>query len=267
MKRLLPLALTLAISLLLIITAAGSGSRSAITIVLNGKTLDLSTAAYIENGRTMVPLRDVAEALGLTVTWRQASRTAYLSDGSWEPDLSEFKVAIDPGPGGSATGAQYSGIRESDLNLAIAKKTQKILESEGIEVLMTRTRDSDVSLYTRTKMAANAKADLFVSIHCNSSATNFTATGIYTAYDSKGSSNRLLADTLREAMMAATGAPNMGTWERPDLAVLRTATMPAALVECGYMSTPAELALLIEPSYQEKLAQGIADGIIEYLTR
>ena len=65
--------------------------------------------------------------------------------------------------------------------------------------------------------------------------------------------------------MAAADAPDMGVEERPDLAVLRTAAMPAALVECGFMSTPAELALLRSEAYQQRIAQGIADGILSHL--
>ena len=267
MKRLLPLAMTLAICLVLMVTAAGSSSRTAISIVLNGEKLDLSTVAYIENDRTMVPLRDVAEALGLTVTWRQANRTAYLSDGSWEPGLEGFTVVLDPGHGGDYDGANYEGVRECELNLAIAEKTRDLLEAEGATVVMTRTDDTDVSLYARTDLAKSVGAHLFVSIHCNASTTHPDATGIYTAYHPGRAENLLLADTLRLSMMDATEAGDMGSWERAELAVLRTATMPAALVECGYMSTPSELKLLVKPSYQEKLAQGIAAGISAFLTR
>ena len=81
MNRLFPPAAALALSLLLTVSAAGSGQRGAVTVVLNGAVLPLDTA-YIEDGRTMVSLRAVAEALGLTVTWSQLDQTAYLSDGT-----------------------------------------------------------------------------------------------------------------------------------------------------------------------------------------
>ena len=87
----------------------------------------------------------------------------------------------------------------------------------------------------------------------------------YTAYHPDSAEGRALADTLRGAVMAAADAPDMGVEERPDLAVLRTAAMPAALVECGFMSTPAELALLCSEDYQQRIAQGIADGVLTYL--
>ena len=264
MKRLLPLALSLALSMLLMVTAAGSIQRSSVTVVLNGETLPLDTA-YIENGRTMAALRAIAEALGLTVTWNQASQTAYLSDGSWQPTFQDVTVALDPGHGGSATGAQYGGVRESDLNLAIARETADALRAHGIHVVLTRDTDADVSLYRRTALAAEARADLFISIHCNASDTDAEATGIYTAYHPDVRGSWSLAGTLQNALVAVTGAADTGIWPRPNLAVLRTAKMPAALVECGYMSNTAELEQLLQPSYQAALAQGITQGVLSYL--
>ncbi len=264
MKRLLPIALALSLLFMLMLQVSGSSNRTAVTVVLNGQTVAFDTPAYIENGRTMVPLRAIAEALGLTVSWNNSSKTAYLSDGSAVPDLTGYLIAIDPGHGGSATGAVYSGVRESHLNLEIAKRTAAALESRGAKVLLTRTSDKDVPLTERTRLAKEKGADLFISIHCNSSVTNPKATGIYTAYYPGSSDSLRLADTLRSAMMAAAGAGDMGTHGRADLAVLRTASMGAALVECGFMSTPEELSLLREESHQEKLAQGIADGVTAY---
>ena len=264
MKRLFPPAAALALSLLLTVSAAGSGQRGAVTVVLNGAVLPLDTA-YIEDGRTMVSLRAVAEALGLTVTWSQLDQTAYLSDGTWQPDLSDVTVVLDPGHGGAATGAQYGGVRESDLNLAIARETAEVLAGHGLQVVLTRTGDEDVGLYRRTDLAAQAGADLFVSIHCNASDTDPRARGVYTAYHPDRRGGQSLADTLQRRLSAAAGAPSAGAWPRSDLAVLRTASMPAALVECGYMSTPAELERLLQAEYQAQLARGIAGGVLEYL--
>ena len=122
-----------------------------------------------------------------------------------------------------------------------------------------------MGLYDRTAMANGQQADLFVSVHCNASLTNPEARGIYTAAYSEECIGWQLAQLLRQTMMEAAGAEDMGSEARPNLAVLRTAQMPAALVECGYMSTPGELALLVEADYQARLAQGIADGVLAYL--
>ncbi|MDE7245123.1 MAG: N-acetylmuramoyl-L-alanine amidase [Oscillospiraceae bacterium] len=266
LKQFAVLLLAVCLTALLTLTAAGAYSRS-VYILVNGVPLDSAEAYVNENGVTMVPLRAVAEALGLTVSWNQESHTVSI--------VSEYAeehrpvVMLDPGHGGSSPGAVYSGVKEKDLNLAIARKTREALEEAGVMVLMTRTDDRDVELLERTELAAGWCADLFVSIHCNAKADDDPndIMGIYTCARGKNSDGWEMADTLRQTMIAATGAENVGTFERPNLAVLRTAVMPAALVECGYMSTPAELSLLVQPAYQEKLARGIADGILETLDR
>ena len=266
MKQITSLFATIVMVLLLMLNVSGSSKRG-VQVVLNGEPVVFDTGAYIENNRTMVPLRGVAEALGLTVNWHDSSNTVYLSDGTWTPDLSGALIVVDPGHGGSADGATYGGVRESDLNLAIGKKTAAALEELGAEVVMTRSGDRDVSLTQRTDLANRLKADLFVSVHCNASSTNPEATGIYTAYRGGSRQGLALADLLRQTMMQSTGAADMGTHDRSDLAVLRTSRMPAALVECGYMSTPAELELLRQEAYQDLLAQGIARGAALYLAQ
>ena len=266
MKHITSLFAAVIMTLLLMLNVSGS-SRRTVQVVLNGEPVVFDTAAYIDNNRTMVPLRGVAEALGLTVNWHDSTNTAYLSDGTWTPRLDGATIVVDPGHGGSATGAVYEGVRESDLNLAIAKKTAKALEALGAKVVMTRSDDRDLTLTQRTDLANRLKADLFLSVHCNSSPTNFQATGIYTAYHGDSRQGRALADLLRQTMMQSTGAADMGTHDRSDLAVLRTSRMPASLVECGYMSTPAELSLLQQSGYQDLLAQGIARGAALYLAQ
>lgn len=261
MKRLYSSLLGVCVVLLLTLTASGADT---VAVTLDGAPLDIM--AYIsEDGRTMVPLRDLAQALGFSVTWDQQTRTAAITSGG-EPEAQPSPlVVIDPGHGGSANGAVYDGVLEKELNLSIAVQAARLLEEAGLTVRMTRTGDQDVGLYDRIDLANGQGADLFVSVHCTASLTNSAAMGIYTAAASEHGDGWVLADVLRQSMMSATGAADMGTEPRPNLAVLRTAEVPAALVECGYMSTPEELALLVQPAYQEKLAQGIADGILTYL--
>ena len=222
----------------------------------------------------MVPLRALSEALGFHVSWDSASRTASISLEAPEPPAAEAEeevlsglVVLDPGHGGSANGAAYGGVAEKDLNLAIASQAARLLEEAGLTVVMTRSDDRDIPLYRRSGLANSLGADLFVSVHCNASLTNPEARGVYTAAADRQSEGWVLAEVLRQTMMDAAGAEDMGTEPRPNLAVLRTAQVPAALVECGYMSTPAELALLAAPDYQLQLAHGIAEGVVTYLAQ
>lgn len=273
MKRLLSPLLLLCTLLALTVLAAGADSRS-LSITLEGAPLDIPEAYITPEGVTMVPLRALSEALGFHVSWDSASRTASISLEAPEPPAAEAEeevlsglVVLDPGHGGSANGAAYGGVAEKDLNLAIASQAARLLEEAGLTVVMTRSDDRDVPLYRRSGLANSLGADLFVSVHCNASLTNPEARGVYTAAADRQSEGWVLAEVLRQTMMDAAGAEDMGTEPRPNLAVLRTAQVPAALVECGYMSTPAELALLAAPDYQLQLAHGIAEGVVTYLAQ
>ena len=260
MNRLLSFVMAAAIALALMAGAAGSQARRKVTVVLNGETLVFDTEAYLEGSRTMVPLRAVAEALGLTVKWTGGTDTAYLYEEDWSPRLDGKTIVVDPGHGGSATGAVYDGVRESELNLAIAEKAARALESMGARVVMTRADDRDVALSARAALANRLGADLFLSVHCNVSPTNPSAKGVYTAYHGSSAQSRRAAELLKNAMVSSAGVPDMGAHDRSDLAVLRLTDMPAVLLECGFMSTPEELALLLQPEHQKALAQGAAYG-------
>lgn len=264
MKKISTALLAAAIIAALSFTAAGAGGS--LRILVNGKTIDASSAYINSDGITMIPLRAVAEALGCNVDWDPAARTVTVTSGDDRPAENAL-VVLDPGHGGSAGGAAYDGIQEKDLNLSIALRTARLLEESGVTVLMTRADDRDVDLYERTDLANGQEADLFVSIHCNASLESPDAAGVYTcAYSEEGEGWRL-AEILYNAVQKAAGAPAFGMEARPDLAVLRTSAMPAALVECGFMSTPEELDRLARPEYQDRLARGIAEGILAYLAQ
>ena len=271
MKRLYPVLLALCLLLAVPLTALGADSRG-VAVTVDGVPLD--AAAYIsEDGATMVPLRALAEALGFTVKWDQDSRTAAVISRDGEvPGGTETPgraplVVLDPGHGGTAPGAIYGGTEEKDLNLAIAKRAASLLSQAGIQVVMTRVDDADVGLYERSAIANEWEADLFVSVHCNANVDHDDVTGIYTCAYAQGTNGWRLAQLLHQTMREATGADDFGMEERPNLAVLRTSLMPAALVECGFMSTASELARLTDPAYQDQLAQGIADGVLAYLAQ
>ena len=265
MKRFCSILLALGLILALTLTGAASGRTR---ILVDGSPLD-APGAYIENGTTMVPLRALAEALGCEVGWDPETETVTVLSGRLAEDPPEGVplVVLDPGHGGSANGAEYGGVKEKDLNLSIALQAAELLEDAGAAVLLTRADDRDMDLYARTDLANGQGADLFVSIHCNASLDHDDALGVYTCAYSEDTEGWRLAETLYRAVQAAAGAPGFGMEPRPNLAVLRTSGMPAALVECGFMSTPRELALLVQPQYQAKLARGIADGVLAYLAQ
>ncbi len=271
MKHIYSLLMALGIILILSLSASGA-NQSGLHVQVNGEPMDMPEAYISQEGVTMVPLRALSEALGCDVAWDPITRTVLVA--SPQPEeveevtpLYSGLVVLDPGHGGEAEGAVYGGVQEKDLNLAIATQAAGYLEASGVTVVMTRTEDSDVDLYERTELANNLGADLFVSVHCNASEDYDDVTGIYTCAYSEGTDGWRLAELLHRTMIFATGAEDFGMEERPNLAVLRTSLMPAALVECGFMSTPEELEQLVRPEYQARLAKGIADGILAYLAQ
>ncbi|MCG1011088.1 N-acetylmuramoyl-L-alanine amidase [Tepidanaerobacter sp. GT38] len=176
--------------------------------------------------------------------------------------LSNKLIVIDPGHGGSDPGAIVGSVKEKDLNLDIALKLKSLLESNGAKVFMTREDDTFVNLYARAGMANEINADLFISIHHNSATSS--ATGTETLYY-PDPQKKLLAQALQKAIVSHTGFHNRGIVERPGIVVTRETKMPSALVEVGFLTNSNDLALIVTDEFKQKVAQGILQGIVDYL--
>ena len=177
---------------------------------------------------------------------------------------------IDAGHGGSDPGAlgtlDGKTIKEKDLNLSIAKKVQSILQSYGYKTAMTRKGDTLPSLTERPEMANDLDCALFVSIHINS-ATAVEASGTEVYYseenngDEYGVTSQELAENVLDGMLKYMKSGDRGV-RMANWAVTRRANMPAILLEVGFISNEDELRMMCTSSYQEKVAKGIAEGII-----
>ena len=192
-------------------------------------------------------------------------------------------IVLDPGHGGKDQGAAGGGILEKSLNLQLAQRVEFLLKERGCRVLLTRKNDLFLSLPQRTSFANRNNADLFVSIHTNSAASQKphgievyclapagTASTNASAVSWKSlPGNRFDAKNLRlgyfiqHAMIARTKANDMGV-KRARFAVLRDLNCPGVLVELGFLSNPPEAKQLRSPDYLDKLAKGIAGGILNY---
>lgn len=179
-------------------------------------------------------------------------------------DPSKKTIVVDAGHGGSAPGAIYEGIKEKDLTLAMAKKLEAILLKMGYNVVMTRDTDVYVDLYDRCDIANAVGADLFVSVHCNASATNRDFAGIFTYYHPSSTRGKKLAEAIQGPLSKATGGIDRGVL-KADFVVVRETDMCAVLVETGFMTNHDELMNLKDDAYQTKVAQGIANGVTDYL--
>jgi N-acetylmuramoyl-L-alanine amidase len=171
-----------------------------------------------------------------------------------------MKICIDPGHGGSDPGAiGPTGLKEKDITLLVAQKVADKLQNMGVNVKLTRTDDNFVSLEKRCKIANNFGANYFVSIHCNS-ATNSTAKGTETYHAMGSTQGQKLAQAIQEELIQATGLTNRGV-KTAGYYVLRYTNMPAALTELAFISNAEEEKLLKKPSFQEKVANAIVNGI------
>lgn len=179
-----------------------------------------------------------------------------------EPE--EIRILIDPGHGGKDPGTLWKDVYEKDINLAIAKKLVKILTDAGYRVLMTRDSDARVVLSERVKLAEEQQVDLFVSIHQNALEKD-TVTEGFEIYSSSRPGSAELAELIRSGLRTATGAVDKGITKNSDLYVLDNTTMPACLVETGFLTCKEERERLLNEDYQQKVAQGIAEGILKFL--
>lgn len=173
-------------------------------------------------------------------------------------------VIIDPGHGGRDPGAiSVTKKKEKDFALAVALKVEQLLLQEpDIEVVMTRNEDTYPTLQERVAIANNLSADVFVSIHGNSN-PSVTPSGSQTFYYQRTDS-KALANVMHKYLMKATGLKDRGVTSG-NLHVIRETKMPAVLLEVGFLSNSNDETLLFTEDFQNNVAQGIVDGIKEYL--
>ncbi|MBT2288528.1 N-acetylmuramoyl-L-alanine amidase [Paenibacillus albidus] len=184
------------------------------------------------------------------------------------PGTGKPVVVLDAGHGGSQPGAvSPSGKKEKDFNLAVIRKTGELLSQEGlVEVIYTRTDDITLGLQDRVKIAEAAKANLFVSLHANSLPENHPnrakVNGSETYYSR--SASLPLAEIMHKHLVAGTGFKDNGVKSK-SLHVTRESSMPAVLLEAGYLTNPGNEAALYSEALQVNLAREIAAGIKEYM--
>ncbi len=177
----------------------------------------------------------------------------------------EIVIAIDAGHGGADDGCVRRGVKEKEVNYKIAEKVQKKLMGLGYQVVMVRESDTFMTLTKRVKVARRAHADIYVSIHQNSSDIT-SARGVeayYSGQNAKEDSKRL-AELLHAQVLQETGANKRSIYEWEEFHVIRESVMPSCLIETGFLTNASERYRLSDDSYQEKIAEGIVSGIQQY---
>lgn len=184
------------------------------------------------------------------------------------PGASETKMKVSGGTSGIA-----SGVPEYQLNLDIGLQLRDELEARGYTVIMVReTNEVDISNSERAAVANEADADALVRIHANGS-DNHGATGAMTICQTPGNiyngelyeESRRLADCILNAYTEKTGIDYEYVWETDSMSGINWAQVPVTIVEMGYMTNSEEDMKMQDPQFQEKMTDGIADGIDAYM--
>lgn len=172
------------------------------------------------------------------------------------------RVVIDAGHGGHDRGAGIGYTYEKHLAFDVARRLEKILKAQGIATEMTRERDEFISLTRRVAIANKAKRSVFVSVHFNSSDSG-RPSGLETFFSDSNADSRMLAQLVQSAAVFKTEFNDRGA-KSARYHVLANNKHPAVLVECGFITNSTERARTLSPEYRQKLAEGIAMGIIRY---
>ncbi|WP_298082100.1 N-acetylmuramoyl-L-alanine amidase [uncultured Campylobacter sp.] len=292
-------------------------------VEINGNMMILSTAEGLKaaksaraeknkdqkSGRKHVREQDSEPQIS-TIDESQGAKSVSVAAGKIYKSTKGKLIVIDPGHGGSDSGAVGNGLKEKNVVLATSKKLGALLTKRGYKVLYTRSTDVFINLRSRTAFAAKKNADMFISIHANAAPNASSAlkmSGVETfflsparsersknaaALENRGdledmntfskqtflnflnrekiiSSNKLAIDIqsyMLSSVKKSFSSRDGGVREAPFW-VLVGATMPAVLVEMGYITHPQEGKNLGKSAYQDRIAQGIANGVDAYFQK
>ncbi len=188
-------------------------------------------------------------------------------------------IVIDAGHGKPDEGAESSnGTTEAETNLKIALKLQNLLEQSGSTVILTRSDENAIydldkktlrqkkisDIHNRVKIGNESSADIFVSIHLNKIPQQ-QYDGWQTFYNAESADGKKLAVSIQQNLNDSIQRENNRVAKTIDnIYIIKHVEIPTAIVECGFLSNPEEEKLLLENEYQNKLAWGIYNGIIDY---
>ena len=215
-----------------------------------------------ESGVLEIQLDQVCE---LSYTYREDFLCIDFKD---PHELYDKVIVVDAGHGGNDSGALQKKVYEKTINLAILKELKALFDAQSdIKVYYTRTDDSNPTWAQRVELANKAKADLFISIHNNSTASGklSAVSGtmvLYNEGDTSEHSSRRFAELCLQEVTALTGSKNKGLMSGDYVYIVRNSQVPVALMEVGYMTNAKELEKLQTVEYRKLVAQGFYNAVM-----
>ncbi len=185
---------------------------------------------------------------------------------------SRVTIVIDAGHGGFDGGAvgRLTDVREDVLNLAVAKKLERLFVINGYNVIMTREDENAVASTKRADMERrgeiinDSKPDIVISIHMNKF-KDTSVSGPMAFYHKDSEEGKILAEFIQKQLNEYLDPPKPRTFKPEDYFMLRAGECPCVLVECGFLSNEREEKLLQDDEYQEKCARAVYRGTAQYL--
>ena len=187
-------------------------------------------------------------------------------------------IVIDPGHGGFDAGASANGIKEKDINLAVALYLKQLVEQGGGRAILTREEDVSTApedkggksvkkadLLARKNLPEESGAEIFVSIHMNKfPQTQYKGAQVF--YGNQPEESMRLGEKIQAALIEVMADGNTRKAKKTDgnIFILQDTTVPSVIVECGFLSNPQEAELLKQEEYQKKLAEAIYAGLIQF---
>jgi N-acetylmuramoyl-L-alanine amidase len=259
----------------------GQGTKLVFTVdsqrvAVNGVTVFLCCPLILRNGFACIAVLDLQATLQPILFPPKNDRVAPI-----------LNICLDPGHGGKDPGNEEGQRKEKEYALMLAGEVKSRLTAAGLKVSLTRQIDRFVPLYERPEIARGREAELFVSLHFNAAIADrnnvkgvevycLTPAGARSTYAQgepadmnpwKGNRldgrNMMLAYQIQGSLVRSLSVEDRGV-RRARFAVLKTAEMPAVLIEAGFMSHPTEGKQIFDAAYRRQLAQAIADGIMAY---